>query len=66
MKKLVILGAGESGVGAALLAKSMATMFLFQTKAILKTISKKSWMMLKFPTKVGNIRSGLFWQPMKS
>jgi len=32
MKRIVILGSGESGTGAAILAKNMALMYLYQIK----------------------------------
>ena len=41
--KVVILGGGESGVGAAILAKLKVWKFFFQTKAKLKRITKKFW-----------------------
>ena len=38
--KVVILGGGESGVGAAILAKTKGLEVFFQTKAKLKRITK--------------------------
>ena len=43
MKRLVILGGGESGVGAAMLGKQKGYEVLFQTKQVLQKSIKSSF-----------------------
>ena len=47
MKRLVILGGGESGVGAAILGKQKGYEILFQTAEVLQKNIKKFFYIMK-------------------
>jgi UDP-N-acetylmuramoylalanine-D-glutamate ligase len=63
--KIVILGGGESGVGAALLAKSKGYEVFLSDKSALSDKYKEILEQNDIPYEEDNTMRSLFWMPMK-
>jgi thioredoxin reductase len=64
--KIVILGAGESGVGAAILAKRKGNEVFVSDSGIIKKYIKTFFYIMKLPLKKRNMMKALFWMQMRS